>query len=63
MTGMGSDGVYWFKTLKKNGQVKAIAESKETCVVFGMPKAAIATGLIDEIHTVENIAETIMKYL
>jgi two-component system chemotaxis response regulator CheB len=63
MTGMGSDGVSGLKHLKKTDEVKAIAESEETCVVFGMPKAAIATGLIDEVHTVENIADTIMKYL
>jgi two-component system, chemotaxis family, protein-glutamate methylesterase/glutaminase len=63
MTGMGSDGVSGLKHLKKTDEIKAIAESEETCVVFGMPKAAIATGLIDEVHTVENIADTIMKYL
>jgi two-component system, chemotaxis family, protein-glutamate methylesterase/glutaminase len=63
MTGMGSDGASGLKHLKKNGGVKAIAESQETCVVFGMPRAAIATGLIDEVHNVENIADTIMKYL
>ena len=63
MTGMGSDGVSGLKHLKKTDEVKAIAESQETCVVFGMPKAAISTGLIDEVHTVENIADTIMKYL
>lgn len=63
MTGMGSDGAIGLKHLKEAGHVKAIAESKETCVVFGMPKAAIATGLIDDVNHVENIAETIMKYL
>lgn len=63
MTGMGSDGALGLKQLKKTGEVKAIAESQETCVVFGMPKAAIATGLIDEVNNVENIADTIMKYL
>ena len=63
MTGMGSDGVSGLKHLKKTDEVKAIAESQETCVVFGMPKAAISTGLIDEVRTVENIADTIMKYL
>lgn len=63
MTGMGSDGAKGLKELKKSGSVIAIAESQETCVVFGMPKAAIATNLIDEIENVENIAQSIMKYL
>jgi len=63
MTGMGSDGSKGLVSLKNSGQVKAIAESKETSIVFGMPKAAIATQLIDDIENVENIAETIMKYV
>lgn len=63
MTGMGSDGSNGLKTLKKNGNVKAIAESKETSIVYGMPKAAIETRLIDEIQDVDNIARSIMKYV
>lgn len=63
MTGMGSDGVNGLKVLKSSGLVKAIAESEETCIVFGMPKAAIATNLVDDIERVEDIAKKIMKYL
>ncbi|WP_338452067.1 CheB methylesterase domain-containing protein [Niallia oryzisoli] len=63
MTGMGSDGSKGLITLKKTGHVKAIAESKESCIVYGMPKAAIATELIDDIVNVEHIAKTILKYL
>ncbi|MCQ6274114.1 chemotaxis protein CheB [Bacillus sp. V3B] len=63
MTGMGSDGSRGLITLKNSDQVKAIAQSKESCIVYGMPKAAIATNLIDDIENVENIAETILKYL
>ncbi|MFO1445927.1 chemotaxis response regulator protein-glutamate methylesterase [Bacillus sp. Bva_UNVM-123] len=63
MTGMGSDGAYGLKTLKKNSDVKAIAESQETSIVYGMPKAAIETKLIDEIQDVDNIARSILKYV
>ncbi|KAA9025857.1 CheB methylesterase domain-containing protein [Niallia endozanthoxylica] len=63
MTGMGSDGSNGLIELKKTGQVKAIAESEETCTVYGMPRAAIATELIDDIVNVEQIAKTILKYL
>ncbi|PLR77655.1 chemotaxis response regulator protein-glutamate methylesterase [Bacillus sp. V3-13] len=63
MTGMGSDGSMGLAALKKQGTVKAIAESQETSIVFGMPKAAIATKLVDEVQNIENIAETIMKYV
>lgn len=63
MTGMGSDGAKGLVKLKKSGTVKAIAESRDTSIVFGMPKSAIATNLVDEVTNLENIAESIMKYI
>lgn len=63
MTGMGSDGSKGLIEMKKNGFVKAIAESQETSIVFGMPKAAIATNLVDEVANVEHIAKSIMNYI
>jgi two-component system chemotaxis response regulator CheB len=33
-----------------------IAQNEETCVVFGMPKEAIATGAVDYILPLEQIA-------
>lgn len=38
MTGMGNDGSKGLMALKKSGNVIAIAESAETCIVYGMPK-------------------------
>lgn len=63
MTGMGQDGSNGLKVLKSTGNVIAIAESAETCIVYGMPKAAVETQLIDEVADVDDIAQTIMKYL
>ncbi|PLR97259.1 protein-glutamate methylesterase/protein-glutamine glutaminase [Bacillus sp. T33-2] len=63
MTGMGADGSKGLVELKKSGNVKTIVESQETSVVFGMPKSAIATRLVDEVKNVETIAEAIMKYI
>lgn len=63
MTGMGSDGTKGLIELKKNGQVKAITESAETCIVYGMPKAAYESNLVDEVVDVDEIAKVIMKYL
>lgn len=63
MTGMGADGSKGLVELKKNGMVKAIAESQDTSIVFGMPKAAIATNMVDEVANVDHIAETIMNYI
>ncbi|WPK11935.1 MULTISPECIES: chemotaxis response regulator protein-glutamate methylesterase [Bacillales] len=63
MTGMGQDGANGLKELKKSGNVRAIAESADTCIVYGMPKAAVETQLVDEVVDVEDIAQTIMKYM
>ncbi|UJF35361.1 protein-glutamate methylesterase/protein-glutamine glutaminase [Paenibacillus hexagrammi] len=41
MTGMGSDGAKGMLSLRENGAVTTIAESEETCVVYGMPRAAV----------------------
>ncbi len=63
MTGMGYDGSRGLMALKENGKTIAIAESQETCIVYGMPKAAVETNLVDEIVDVDDIAETILKYI
>jgi two-component system chemotaxis response regulator CheB len=41
MTGMGSDGAKGMQALKQAGALSTIAESSETCVVYGMPRAAV----------------------
>ncbi|OMC88795.1 chemotaxis response regulator protein-glutamate methylesterase [Viridibacillus sp. FSL H7-0596] len=63
MTGMGADGTKGLIQLKNTGKVIAITESANTCIVYGMPKAAFETGLVDEVADVDDIADTIMKYL
>jgi two-component system chemotaxis response regulator CheB len=63
MTGMGTDGMEGLIRLHQTGKLKAIAESEDTSIVFGMPKAAISTHLIDEVQNVDDIAKTILKYV
>ncbi|TQR20939.1 protein-glutamate methylesterase/protein-glutamine glutaminase [Psychrobacillus vulpis] len=63
MTGMGSDGAKGLQKLKENGNVVAIAESANTCIVYGMPKAAVETNLVNEVTDLENIAKVIKQYL
>ncbi|MET4559164.1 two-component system chemotaxis response regulator CheB [Lysinibacillus parviboronicapiens] len=63
MTGMGHDGSKGLKALKSTGNVIAISESADTCIVYGMPKAAVETQLVDEVADVDDIAQIIMKYL
>ncbi|WP_416150931.1 protein-glutamate methylesterase/protein-glutamine glutaminase [Salipaludibacillus sp. HK11] len=62
LTGMGSDGKKGLVNLKETKRVIAIAESETSSVVFGMPKAAIETNLVDEVVTLNDVASTIIKY-
>ncbi|HOF12544.1 MAG TPA: chemotaxis-specific protein-glutamate methyltransferase CheB [Treponemataceae bacterium] len=59
LTGMGSDGAEGSLQLKEVGAY-TIAESKESCVVFGMPKAAIDKGAIKEILPLSAIPKTLL---
>lgn len=61
LTGMGSDGRNGLIALKKDHDVFAIAESEETATIFGMPKAAIQTGLIDQISALQVISREIVS--
>jgi len=58
MTGMGNDGSEGLKVMKKAGAV-IIGESAETCVVYGMPRAAYQLGIVDYEVPVYRIAEFI----
>lgn len=61
MTGMGSDGTKGLKQMKENDRVISIIEDESSCIVFGMPRAAIQAGLADKIVPLEKIAETLVK--
>jgi two-component system, chemotaxis family, protein-glutamate methylesterase/glutaminase len=55
LTGMGSDGVLGLRLLKRQG-CYVIAQDEATCVVYGMPKAAVDAGVTDAILPLEAIA-------
>ncbi len=60
LTGMGRDGAMGMKAIKQfYGQT--IAQNEKSCVVFGMPKAAIEMDVIDKVLPLENIAEEIVS--
>ncbi len=60
LSGMGKDGAEGIAYLKKNG-AHTMAESEASCVVFGMPKAAIQTGCIDEVLSIDEICQHLDK--
>jgi two-component system chemotaxis response regulator CheB len=54
MTGMGDDGADGIGRIKASGGM-TIAQDEESCIVFGMPKAAIERGYIDKIAPLEEM--------
>lgn len=63
MTGMGKDGCKGLIRLKERYDTHIIAESEESCVVYGMPKAVVEAGIADKIVPAERIASEIIKYV
>jgi two-component system chemotaxis response regulator CheB len=59
-TGMGHDGLEGAKVLRQRG-ARLIAQSEQTCVVYGMPKAVTENGLIDASLAPEGIARALQK--
>lgn len=55
LTGMGKDGATGLSRMKNAGAVN-IAQDENSCVVFGMPKAAIDLGCIDYVEDINDIA-------
>ena len=60
LTGMGKDGTDGARALKKKGAY-VIAESKETCVIPGMPGAIVEAGLSDEVIPLYAIASNLVR--
>ena len=60
LTGMGRDGAAGCEDIYKCGGY-TIAEAEETCVVFGMPKAAIDLGAASSVMPVYEIAPYVRK--
>ncbi len=59
LTGMGSDGAMGMAALRKAGG-RTIAEHEKTCVVYGMPRAAIELGVVDLVLPLPQIAGAIV---
>ncbi len=62
LTGMGKDGAQGLLEMRQAG-CHTIAQDEASCVVFGMPKEAIAVGGACEVLPLQNIARRTLEYL
>ena len=62
LTGMGNDGAHGMLAMKNAGSFN-VAQDEASCVVFGMPKEAIALGGAHEVHSLSKIAAAIARHL
>ena len=60
LTGMGRDGTDGAIALKRKGAY-VLAESQKTCVVYGMPKAAVDAGVVDEVLPLNEIPDAMVR--
>jgi two-component system, chemotaxis family, protein-glutamate methylesterase/glutaminase len=61
MTGMGDDGAKGLLEMHQAGAV-TIAQDEESCVVFGMPREAIALGAADKVVPLSEIPSQIVRF-
>jgi two-component system chemotaxis response regulator CheB len=62
LTGMGDDGADGLGELREAGAV-TLAQDEASCVVFGMPKEAIARGAVTRVVPLAHLPATILRHL
>ena len=62
LTGMGADGASGLLDMRQQGAFTA-AQDEKSCVVFGMPRAAIEKDAVDRVVSLEDIADTVIEHL
>ena len=60
LTGMGEDGVEGLRAIHQAGG-RTIAQDEESSVVFGMPGAAVAAGIVDEVLPITELSKRLME--
>ena len=62
LTGMGKDGMRGLKKIRDAGGF-TIAQDEDSCVVFGMPKAALEFGAVKKMLSLKEIPANIIQNL
>jgi two-component system, chemotaxis family, protein-glutamate methylesterase/glutaminase len=61
LTGMGNDGATGLLNLRQAG-AHTIAQDEQSCVVYGMPKEAVARGGVEKVVPLAKVAETLLAF-
>jgi two-component system chemotaxis response regulator CheB len=61
LTGMGSDGTRGMVALKAKG-AHTLAEAEESCVVYGMPRAAFERGCVDQVAPLQDMSGILRRH-
>ncbi len=62
LTGMGADGAKAMREMRDAGAY-CVAQDEASCVVFGMPREAIAAGAVQEVLPLNKIGPHVVEYL
>ncbi len=62
LTGMGKDGAAGMAQMKSAG-AHNFAQNEESCVVYGMPKEAVAHGGVDEVAHLNDLPKLVLNHL
>ena len=62
LTGMGNDGAVAMREMKDAGSYNYV-QDEATCIVFGMPREAIAAGAVQEVLPLNKIAQHVLDHL
>jgi two-component system chemotaxis response regulator CheB len=61
LTGMGNDGAAGVRAVKRAGGL-TLTESELTAVIYGMPRAAVATGMVDQSLPLSELAGRLIGF-
>ena len=60
MTGMGDDGSDGARAIKQS-RGRVLAQDKDSCTVYGMPRMVIEQGLADEVVALDQLADALIR--
>jgi two-component system chemotaxis response regulator CheB len=62
MTGMGNDGAEGLRKMHTNGAL-TFAQDEASCVVYGMPQAAVALNAVTRVEPLDRLAQAIVQQM